>query len=193
VLWFTGLAWFVPARWRTPYAWTWAVALALLSTFALTQTLAAAYPRPTFVAESALPNETLSDPVRFGDELALGGVELPSVLRAGELFHVVLYWQSLKPELPSDYTVTLQLFAADGKRIAQLDTFPVRGMYPTSAWQSQQWLRDDYPVALAPDASAGAATLIVGLYDRVTNKALQITLPDGRRVGRWTLGQLELR
>ncbi|MCA1554707.1 MAG: DUF2142 domain-containing protein, partial [Chloroflexi bacterium] len=79
VLWFTGLAWFVPARWRTPYAWTWAVALALFSTFALTQTLAAAYPRPTFVEESALPNEKMSEPVRFGDELELGAVELPSV------------------------------------------------------------------------------------------------------------------
>jgi len=126
--------------------------------------------------------------------LAPGAVELPdAALHAAGEFEVVLYWLALKSTLQTDYTVTLQMFAADGRRIAQLDTFPVRGMYPTSQWLGNQWLRDTYSLRIAPDAPPGPATLIVGLYERTTNKALQVVQPDGRRAGRLTLAQLEIR
>ena len=194
LLWFVGLSWFVPGRWRIIYAWGWAAILFVLSAFALAQTVPAAYPMPAFVSESSLPRETLGAPVRFGDELELGAFELPdAALRAGDRFDVVLYWLALDSTMQTDYTVTLQMFARDGQRIAQLDTFPVRGMYPTSQWQGNQWLRDTYSISVARDAPPGPASLIVGLYDRTTNKALQVAQPDGRRAGRLTIAQLEIR
>ncbi len=189
-----GLVQWLPRRAHVSLTAVFVIAWVALSAWCGSNLLVAAFPRPQWLSADSVPHTTLFAPVRFGEELQLGALELPMrALHANETFAAVLYWQSLKPSLDKDYTITLQLFAPDGRRLAQVDTFPVRGMYPTSQWLGGQWLRDDYPLTIATDAPAGTATLIVGVYDHTTSKALQVVQSDGRRVGRATIGQLEIR
>lgn len=97
-----------------------------------------------------------------------GPIELRSAVwgaaRAGEILHLVLYWQTT--QVPSSsYTVFTQLFAPDGQRVAQQDNLPVRGLAPTHTWSAGQPVRDPYALQLPAGLAAGRYTLRVGLYD----------------------------
>jgi hypothetical protein len=94
-------------------------------------------------------------------EAAEGGVELT----------LTLYWQ---PEgTPTeDYTVFVQMLDSSSQVVAQGDSPPRGGVYPTSWWASGETVADTHTIPLPADLAPGSYRLVVGLY----------RLSDGARV-----------
>ena len=73
-----------------------------------------------------------------------------------------LVWHAGQSPPPTDLSVFVKAFSADGALLAQGDQFaPVYGLRPTSAWRPGERLRDFYPLDLAP---AQVSALSYGLY-----------------------------
>jgi hypothetical protein len=101
---------------------------------------------------------------RVGDFAELSGYRANEASRAVRL---VLYWQVLKKPKAS-YTVFVHLTDATGKVIAQQDNPPVRGAYPTNAWQKNELVVDQYALTIPADAR-GEYLIVVGMYDPATS------------------------
>ena len=87
-----------------------------------------------------------------------------------------LYWQADGPTaIP--YTIFTHLMGPDGKLYGQWDNPPVAGSYPTSDWQPNEHIVDQYQMPVSADAPPGEYHLLVGLYDPSTGQRLA-TLDD---------------
>ena len=182
-----GVTYWLPHRARTALVTAFAACMCAISFWAAAGLIAAAYPDPQIVVARE-PNAVPLN-ANLDDQVMLLGYEyrkLPDKTR--NVLDVVLFWRATDI-LDVDYTITVQVFDEKGLRIGQLDTFPVQGMSSTRDWIVGEILQDHYPVEIAPQTRAVQATVQVGLYDQDTGKALQVILPDGRRVGRVTLGK----
>jgi len=58
---------------------------------------------------------------------------------------LTLYWQALA-ETDTDYTRFVHILDADGNIIAQNDSQPVNGTYPTSLWVRGEYVRDEIQI-----------------------------------------------
>jgi len=72
-----------------------------------------------------------------------------------------LHWQ-VQTKLPADYTTTVQLFDAQGEKLAQDDRPPGGVYYPTTLWKPGETLIDSHTLTLP--AARQPATLLVGMY-----------------------------
>ena len=147
--------------------------------------------RPTRVSlANAQPSSA-----RWNEEIALRGYRLDSgsgpdaTLRAGDALSLTLFWEALN-KLPNNYTVFVHLLAPDGRIVAQRDGPPLRGSYPTSAWEPGNAIVDKYVIMVPADASPGSYSLAVGLYDAGTGNRLAVATgePTGTN-GRYLLEQ----
>ena len=89
---------------------------------------------------------------------------------------VVLYWHGGKIE--NDFHVFVHLTEADGRVVAQNDSVPVEGTYPTSAWKPGELIVDSYEIKT--DA-AGVFQIVTGMYDPNTNVRVPAFSPGGAR------------
>lgn len=89
-------------------------------------------------------------------------------------FTLKLVWKAKQPSSVS-YTVFAQLITDDGRVLAQSDSLPANGARPTTGWRAGEYIVDEHMVNFHADATAGTASLIVGLYDSVTNQRVPIT------------------
>jgi hypothetical protein len=71
-----------------------------------------------------------------------------------------------------DYTVFVHWLDAHNRILAQNDTQPRGGAYPTHAWDIGEIVTDTYPITLAPNVRAQVTQIAVGLY----------TVADGARL-----------
>ena len=76
---------------------------------------------------------------------------------------VELIWQASGP-LPHSYTVFAHLLDKNGQLIAQDDSLPRDGAYPTAFWADGDLIVDTHHLTLPSDAPPGATSLRVGLY-----------------------------
>jgi hypothetical protein len=86
---------------------------------------------------------------------------------------VTLHWRCLQPPA-ADYTVFVHLLDANGETIAQHDSQPQGGAYPTSICDAGEVVVDLHPLSLPPDLPAGKYRLRVGLYRPETGKRLPV-------------------
>ncbi len=111
----------------------------------------------------------------FADAIQLLGVTLnggqPATRHSP--FAIVLFWQPLIP-LNADYTVFLHLRNAAGQTVAQADSQPLAGAYPTSQWQPGETVIDPLALPLPPDLPPGQYRLITGLYRLDTGERLPV-------------------
>jgi len=82
-------------------------------------------------------------------------------------FGLTLVWQAAGAT-DTAYTVFAQLVSDDGRVLAQSDSPPAGGARPTTGWREGEYIEDAHTLTFHADASAGAARLIVGLYDPVS-------------------------
>lgn len=99
----------------------------------------------------------------FGEAIVLEGYALYESVRAGDVFHLDLYWQASAP-VAEDYQVFVHLLGEDGQRWAQKDGPPLLGARPTSSWQLGEQLADRRGLFLPSDMPPGSYHLRVGLY-----------------------------
>lgn len=96
----------------------------------------------------------------FGTAIELLGYDAPPA--AGELA-VTLYWRARRPP-DQDYTVFVHLLDASGQIVAQADSPPRGGTYPTSVWDTGEVVADEHAIRLPEGLPAGEYWLRVGLY-----------------------------
>jgi hypothetical protein len=99
----------------------------------------------------------------FGDQIALVGLARPDSVVRGSTLSLKLYWRALAP-IAEDYTVFVHLVDANGNIIAQRDSQPQRGAYPTSFWDAGEIVMDEYALVVPRDASPSDYQIRVGVY-----------------------------
>jgi hypothetical protein len=109
----------------------------------------------------------------LGDMARLVGHDLlfPLGVTAGATLPLTLTWES-QGATEVDYTVFVHLTAADGRPVAQLDSQPLQGAYPTSFWRPGERIQDPSLLEIPPEVPAGDYDLRVGIYLLETGERL---------------------
>ncbi len=141
--------------------------------------------RPDRVPLSTHPDTNIN--VTLGDSIQLIGYTLQSPTAQSpnppisttppnsiNPIQLTLFWQSLTP-LSTDYTIFLHLRDSQENTVAQKDSQPFDGAYPTSRWQPNETIIDPFTWPLPPDLPPGTYTLYTGLYQLDTRQRLPIT------------------
>lgn len=116
--------------------------------------------------------------VTFDDHLRLlGHAALSTSASAGDVLPLTLYWRT-EATPDCDYTVFRQVLDASGAVVAQLDSQPNSGLYPTSTWSSGVVVRDTARLELPALLPAGEYRVVVGLYDPSTLERLRVLDPS---------------
>jgi Protein O-mannosyl-transferase TMEM260-like len=106
----------------------------------------------------------------FAGEIDLLGYD---VGRQEEKLTVTLHWRCLQPPA-ADYTVFVHLLDASGEAVAQHDSQPQGGAYPTSICDTGEVVVDQHALSLPADFPAGNYRLRVGLYRPETGERLPV-------------------
>jgi hypothetical protein len=96
----------------------------------------------------------------FGGQLSLIGFDFNN---QGGTADITLYWQSLAP-MSSDYTTYIHLLDGEGQLVAQADSQPQDGGYPTAVWDVGEIVADAKTVTWTADSASGPYTFWVGAY-----------------------------
>jgi hypothetical protein len=91
---------------------------------------------------------------------------------------LTLFWEAEAP-IPVDFTVFVQLVDATNQILAQRDSKPQDGFYPTSSWQPGELIIDQHKFPLPDDISPGSYDLLVGFYEAGNGQRLQILDDSG--------------
>ncbi len=159
------------------------VALFLIAVLVPFRSIAPAYARPPSLSETEIKNIPHRLDVNFGDKMMLLGYvaeeEEEVEVKPGESLRVTVYWRSLA-RMERDWSVFVHLLGENDIMLAQRDTYPGLGNYPTSQWPVGEAISDTYTLAL-PDTvyAPDQAQFEVGLYDFSTKERLPARNPDG--------------
>ncbi len=120
--------------------------------------------------------------VRFGDGLALMGVQMPATVQAGETLSVTMLWEATEP-LSTDLTAFVHLLGANSAPLAGYDQSPGGDRYPTHAWLAGDRVVQTMTLAVPEDAPPGVYTAWVGVYPAHSGGAerLPVTEAGGRQ------------
>jgi len=146
-------------------------------------------PYTTYLAFfAARPDAEVPALARFSDPalLAAGGVELldATVTPAGpDRLRVRLDWRA-SALLAEDYTVFLH-YLRDGERIAQADSRPAGGRYPTTVWHAGDVVHDDHYVEGVGSPLPGRDVLLFGLWQPESGASLYRLDEAGNPAGDW--------
>ncbi len=184
----------IPLRLARPLALAIPALWSSLAAFALAFYLLPEYSLPpTYPSEEGLriPHPTF---VSMEDRVAILGYEVDRAeAKAGEEIEVTIYWKALKP-MDEDYSVFVQLLRRDGCKIAQLDTYPGMGLYPTSRWREGQVVKDSYALRVPQAISMPIeCRIIAGMYDLSIRARLRAFDAQGNELDPLTLARIVLR
>jgi hypothetical protein len=155
--------------------------MAVLALAALLGYLRPAYARPPArAADAPVPG---SGGARFDTLATLSGYRLSaSELSPGDPIEIELYWQ-VDGRPPGNYLLFVHLVDENGVIIAQRDTHPGLGNYPTSQWRPGDRFVDTIRLYLPETAYAPSlARLQMGLY-APEGYRLAVSALDGRSLG----------
>jgi mannosyltransferase len=88
----------------------------------------------------------------------------PEVASPGDIVQVQLVWQP-DSDIARGYKVFLHLIDSNGNLVAQRDSDPGGGSRPTTSWQAEERINDNYGLSLPGDILPGMYILRLGLYD----------------------------
>jgi hypothetical protein len=121
-------------------------------------------------------------------EIALRGyVVAPPHPQPGETLSITLFWETSRP-VEQDYMVFVHLLDESGQIIAQNDSLPRGGAYPTPWWQPGQVVEDTHSIPVPENLAGGTYRLVVGLYEAENGERLGLT--DGN--DSYTLGMVKI-
>jgi 4-amino-4-deoxy-L-arabinose transferase-like glycosyltransferase len=183
VIW--GLSRFFPGRWDWLAGVAVAVGMAALAVYALVGVLAPAFARPRPLTEAeiaAIPNPMDVD---FAGVVRLLGYEIDSTsVEPGGTVAVTVYWQALA-RTDLDHAIFVHLLSDTGVMVAQRDTYPGLGRYPSTAWEPGIIFADTYRVRVPETAYAPDAGYIqVGIYAIAPPENPRLVTSDGRNAVR---------
>jgi hypothetical protein len=104
--------------------------------------------------------------------LAVGA--MPDHLQPEQDAAVIVEWRADRPS-STDYSVFVHLVDEDGLIVAQQDTMPGGGLYPTSEWQTGETRIETYTVKIpAGSYTPDRGHWVVGMYDPTTGERLPV-------------------
>ncbi len=167
-----GLAQLVPQRLESVVGMGTALAMMCVGACALLGVLRPAFAAPRSLGDAEIRNVPNRVDIEFGGQARLLGYEVtPRKIDPGETVEVTLYWQPLA-RTERNYAVFIHLMSEAGTMIAQRDTHPGLGRYPTTAWDPGGVFADTYRLQIPDTAYAPDEGYVqVGMY-----------LPDGPRL-----------
>lgn len=185
-----GLLQLVPSRLRGKAIALLAVAMWVFAIICPLAYIAPAYARPPLLSAEEIEDIPNRLDMNFGGVMKLRGYDLPisNNLIPGDALTVTLYWQSLtkmKAEvLAKDYAVFVHLLDENDLILAQRNTLPGLGSFPTTLWQAGDAIADTYTLALPETTyTPSSAQLEVGLFDFATGERLPVYGPEGKGIG----------
>ncbi|MCX7838990.1 MAG: glycosyltransferase family 39 protein [Anaerolineae bacterium] len=113
----------------------------------------------------------------FGDLITLIGFDIAARIKRGEDLKLTLLWKSEK-FTQYDYTLFVHVLDDAGNIIAQTDTQPLGGTYPTSIWDVGELVTDEIRVTIPPHAPSGRWRIGLGWYDAPTGRRLPVADGD---------------
>ncbi|MEW5720005.1 MAG: glycosyltransferase family 39 protein [Chloroflexota bacterium] len=102
-----------------------------------------------------------------------------SAARTKTMLRVTLYWQAISRPTRAT-TVFVHLYDADGKLWSQQDKPPVNGTYPTTDWETDVVIVDEYALTIPADAPSAKYFVEVGMYDSQTRERLVVVDTRGK-------------
>lgn len=116
------------------------------------------------------------------------GVAPATRFKAGETIGLRTFW-SVGQSFGQDYFVFVHMVDAAGKTVAQRDTPPWQGRFPTSSWRAGAIVVDVNDLVLPAGLPPGSYTLRAGMFDPATGGHPPMTL-DGQPVDAIPLGEI---
>ncbi|MCP4537089.1 MAG: DUF2142 domain-containing protein [Chloroflexi bacterium] len=142
-------------------------------------------PAKVRVASEQPLSEILDHPMNYqvGEQITLIGYRLSEPISSGAPLTVTLYWRAVQPPV-GDYVVFVHLLDESddsGQPLAQHDSPPRYGRYPTSAWQTDDVIPDEHVLEIPALGIESRLHLAVGMYSPDTLERIPVIGPDGRR------------
>jgi len=110
------------------------------------------------------PNEMAGVEAAWHNNIALRGLNLsPTPVQPDGSVEVTLFWQTNQP-VNEDYMIFVHLLDEAGQIIAQNDSLPRAGAYPTPWWFPGVLIEDTHLLNLPVELAKGKYQLVVGLY-----------------------------
>ncbi len=135
---------------------------------------------PVYVPRRA---ERAPSPIaRIGEGIILHQARIePTRARPGDVVTIHLTWEATQP-IAGNYAVFIHALDPQQPRIlAQEDTFPFYGHYPTMFWIPRQPFEEVHHIRLPSDLKVPRVRLTTGLYRYETGERLPAFAPDGAR------------
>jgi hypothetical protein len=125
-------------------------------------------PPPGVTTDTPAPQFTLNQ--ALGNQVTLLGYDMNT--SEDSYLKLVLYWRA-EADLQTDYTTFLHLRDATNETVAQKDSPPAAGRYPTSLWNAGEIIVDEIILPLS-EVSPGRYTPVVGLYESPAGPRLTV-------------------
>ena len=110
---------------------------------------------------------------RVGDAISLLGWNGASSVARGQALPLDLIWRAERT-MNESYTVFVHLVDADGRVVADADSPPFSGLFPTDRWQVGEALRDRHTLRIPNDLAPGNYGIEIGMYLPATGARLPI-------------------
>jgi hypothetical protein len=111
-------------------------------------------------------------------EAQQAGVSAAQALKAGDVLGLRTFWQVDQP-FSQDFFIFVHILNQAGQTVAQRDTPPWQGRYPTSSWRAGTLVVDANDLPLPPDLAPGEYSIVVGMFDPTTGAQPQVRI-DGQ-------------
>jgi hypothetical protein len=151
-------------------------------------------PQQVVSATKAVPDEwpefdedtiaRLGDGIVLQDAFLLGLAVTPGapiIAQPGESVKAVMVWQVTQP-VAQHLTTFVHVLDENGQLVAQADSPPLNGDYPTTWWDSGERFGDKVDIVLPDDLAPGSYSVWLGMYDSATVARLPLFSGDERRV-----------
>jgi len=130
--------------------------------------------------QTALPDQVqVTTQIEFGERILLLGYD--RTLESKEL-QMTLYWQAER-SLDRNWTVFVHLLDGGGNLVAQHDSQPRDGHYPTSVWDRGEVVDDPHRLTLPTNLPDGSYRVVVGWYSLESGQRLPVLDSQGNPVG----------
>jgi hypothetical protein len=133
-------------------------------------TYAKIYPGPRLILPD-IPAEATPINIGLSDQIRLAGYQIQNSQLITENLQLTLYWHALAP-LTTNYTVSVRARAADGRLLAQRDSWPVEGLLPTSQWRPGDYVADTHSLDPIPAGAAQVDHFEIVVYNLDTGQTL---------------------
>jgi hypothetical protein len=128
-------------------------------------------------------SHVIQSPVRYdlGDQVVLLGFDLDPKLFDIGYGCITMYWEA-QTDMELDYTVFIHVLDDRSQVVAQSDSPPRGGFYPTSYWQEGETVADEHCLGFPNEVRPGDYEVFAGMYLLETMERLTVVDAAGGRV-----------